>query len=205
MRQQARHGEIVRHDDRREPEVGDEPAQQIEQPRLHRNVEPAGRLVHEDEPRIGDQVARDLQALAHAAGEGARLIVDAVLGDLDAPQPLDRGRADAAVVPVADRHHALADIGAGGDGHAQPVGRVLVHEAPVGPHQEAALGLAEVVEVAPCAVAHPVVGACPRSARSRVERQLSSVVLPEPDSPTTASTSPGQSSNPTSAQPMRAP
>ena len=42
--------------------------------------------------------------------------------------------------------------------HAQAVRRVLVDETPVGPHQEAALGLAEVVEIAPALVAHAVFG-----------------------------------------------
>ena len=69
-------------------------------------------------------------------------------------------------MPVADRHHALADIGAGGDGHAQPIGRVLVHEAPVGAHQEAPLGLAELIEIAPHPVAHAVLGDADRSARA---------------------------------------
>ena len=71
-------------------------------------------------------------------------------------EPVDRGRADVAVVAVADRHQPLADIGAGRDRHAQAVGRVLVDEAPVGAHQEAALGLAQLVEVAEVAVAHAV-------------------------------------------------
>ena len=42
-------------------------AQQIEQLCLHRDIEPAGRLVHEDEARLGHQNAGDLQALLHAA------------------------------------------------------------------------------------------------------------------------------------------
>ncbi len=49
------------------------PRKQIEQARLHRHVEAAGRLVHEDQPRPGDEVAGDLQALVHAAGKGAGL------------------------------------------------------------------------------------------------------------------------------------
>ena len=84
VRQQPRDGEIVGDDDRRQAEIGDEAAQQVEQARLHRDVEAAGRLVHEDEARAGDEVAGDLQALAHAAGKGARLVVDAVGVDLDA-------------------------------------------------------------------------------------------------------------------------
>jgi hypothetical protein len=35
-------------------------------------------------------------------------------------------------VAIPDRHQSLADIGAGGNGHAQAIGRVLVYEAPVG-------------------------------------------------------------------------
>ena len=57
---------------------------------------------------------------------------------------------------VADRHQPLADIGAGRDRHAQAVGGVLVDEAPVGAHQEAALRLAHAVEIAKRAVAHAV-------------------------------------------------
>ncbi len=185
-------------------QIGDQAAQQVEQARLHRDVEPAGRLVHEDQPRPGDEVAGDLQALLHAAGKGARLIVDPVGLDLDPAEPVECGAADAAVVPLADRHQPLADIGAGRDRHAQPVGRVLVDEAPIGAHQQAALGLAHPVEVAEGAVAHAVADRAASGQQSRRE-QLSSVVLPEPDSPTTASTSPGQRSNETSRQPTRAP
>ena len=138
------------------PRSSTRPRKQVEQARLHRDVEAAGRLVHEDQPRAGDEVAGDLQALAHAAGEGAGFVVDAVVADLDPRQPVDRGLADLAVVPVADRHQPLADIGAGRHRHAQPVGRVLVDETPVGAHQEAALRLAHAVEVAERAVAHAV-------------------------------------------------
>jgi hypothetical protein len=45
----------------------------------------------------------------------------------------------------------------------------------------------------------------PQVGVSREEMQLSSVVLPEPDSPTIASTSPGHRSKLTSAQPIRLP
>jgi hypothetical protein len=106
---------------------------------------------------FGDQIARDLQPLAHAAGEGARLVVDPVLIDLDPAEPVDRGSADIAVMPVPDRHQPLADIGAGRDRHPQAVDRVLVHEAPVGAHQITPLGLRHLVDVAACTIAHPVV------------------------------------------------
>jgi hypothetical protein len=76
------------------------PRKQVEQPRLHRDIETAGRLVHEDEPRPGDEIARDLQPLAHAARKGARLVVDPVFIDFDPAEPVGRGFADIAVMPV---------------------------------------------------------------------------------------------------------
>ncbi len=56
----------------------------------------------------------------------------------------------------ADRHQPLADIGAGGDAHAEPEFGMLVDEAPVGAEQEAALGLGEGEDVAGDPVTHPV-------------------------------------------------
>ena len=118
VRQKPGNREVVRDDDRRKAEVLHEATQQVEQTCLHRDVEAAGRLVHEDEARGRHQIARDLQALAHAAGKGARLVVDAVETDLDPAEPVARRLADPAIVPVTDRHQALADIGAGRDRHA---------------------------------------------------------------------------------------
>ncbi len=107
---------------------------QVEKTRLDGDVEPAGRLVHEHQARPRHQIARDLQALAHAARKGGRRIVDAVGGDLDAPQPFERVLANAPVVALADRHQPLADVAAGRNAHAQAARRVLVDEAPVGAH-----------------------------------------------------------------------
>ena len=77
----------------------------------------------------------------------ARAIVDATGLDLDAGQPVERALADTAIVPVAAVHQALADIAAGGNVHAQAVARVLVHDAPGGAHQAAALLLGESVDI----------------------------------------------------------
>ena len=71
----------------------------------------------------------------------------------------------------------------------QAVARVLVHEAPVGAHQPALVGLAHGVAGSPRRPSRTVADAAgvgaiwPDSTRS-------SVVLPEPDSPTMATTSP---------------
>jgi hypothetical protein len=46
-------------------------------------------------------------------------------------------------MPPADRHQPLADIGSGGDRHAETHGRILMHIPPVGAEQKTPLGFAE--------------------------------------------------------------
>src|SRR3954447_12625435 len=47
------------------------------------------------------------------------------------------------VAPLAHRHQPLADVAAGRDAEAQPVARVLVHEAPLGAVEPTAARLGE--------------------------------------------------------------
>src|SRR3546814_3418089 len=68
---------------------------------LDGNVEAAGRLVHEYEARLGHQVARDLQALLHAAREVFRPVVDAAEVELHLGQPVLRLVPDGTVVAGA--------------------------------------------------------------------------------------------------------
>ena len=121
-------------------------AQQVEQARLHRDVQPAGGFIHKHQLRVRDQVAGDLQALLHAAGEGGGQVFDTRGGDFHFFQPVLRRSADIAVVARAGGHQAFADIASGRDLTAQAVHRVLVHHAPLGAQQAAALGLAHAVE-----------------------------------------------------------
>ena len=100
-------------DHHRQVQLAHQAAQQVEQARLHRHIEAASRLVHKDQPWAGDQVTGDLQALLHAAREGARQIVDAQRVDFHLLQPVDTGRAQFAVVAHALGHQPLADIGPG--------------------------------------------------------------------------------------------
>src|SRR5262249_31043396 len=127
--------EIVSDDDGGETQVAHERAQKIEEPRLHRDIEAAGRLVHVDQARARDEHARNLQALLHAARDRGWPVIDASRIYLDARQPIHRRAADRAVVAVAPVHQALADIAAGRDGHAQTIARVLMDDAPGGAHQ----------------------------------------------------------------------
>ena len=79
-------------------------AQQIDDLRLHRHVERAGRLVEHDELRLQHHGARDGDALALAAGELVRV---AVLGQSDrGPTSFKRG-ADALAALLIGRVRAL--------------------------------------------------------------------------------------------------
>ncbi len=77
----------------------------------------------------------------HAAGIGFRRIIDTVGRYFDPLQPRRRSFANLAVVPPADRHQPLADIGSRRNGHPQTHRRVLMHIAPIGAEQKAPLPL----------------------------------------------------------------
>ena len=61
-----------------------EALQQRDDLRLHRDVERGGRLVGDDQLRLGAERERQHDALAHAAGELVRVAVDAPLRRRDA-------------------------------------------------------------------------------------------------------------------------
>ncbi len=88
-------------------------AQQIEDLRLHRDVERGGRLVGDQDVGPAGQRHRDHHALAHAAGQLVRVFVDAALGRRNAhlAQHLD-GAARAPPRPSrpACRRSDLADL-----------------------------------------------------------------------------------------------
>ena len=77
-----------------------QPAQQRDDLRLHRDVERGGGLVGDDQLGLGAQRERDHHALAHAAGELVRVVVDAL-----------RRRRDADL--IEERERALAGGGGG--------------------------------------------------------------------------------------------
>ena len=83
-------------------------------------------------------------------------IVDAAQVHFHPAEPVGHLLADRAIVPRPHGHQAFAHVGPGADTHAQAVARVLMNEAPVGTHQQAAFSLAELIEVAHGAVAHAV-------------------------------------------------
>lgn len=81
---------------------------------------------------------------------------------------------------------------------------MLVDEAQFGTQQTAALGFIQAVDIQYLAVSCRVVD-MPGGRSRRPESMFSSVLLPEPDSPTMPRTSPGHRSSETSLQPMRLP
>ena len=94
--------EIVRDEQQRQIELLLHLAQQVEDLRLHRDVERGRRLVGDDERRAAGERDRDHHALPHAARQLMRIVVDASLrvGDL-APRAAARWRAPRASARVA--------------------------------------------------------------------------------------------------------
>src|SRR5262249_58606320 len=107
----------------------------------------------EYEAGAGHQAARDLEALLHAAREGAGQVVDALARDLDLREPVEGLVANLTVMPCSHGHDPLADVGAGAHGHAQAVPRILLHERPVRAGEPASGGLGETEDVHHGAVA----------------------------------------------------
>src|SRR5262249_30744416 len=75
--------------------------------------------------------------------------------DLDAAEPVDRGRADPPIVPGTESHEALAHVGARGHTQPETVARVLVDDAPVGAGELAERRLRHAQHVDDPAVALP--------------------------------------------------
>ena len=111
------------------------------------NVQPSSGFVHEDDARLGDQVAGDLQPLLHAAGKSLGEMVDAVGTDFHFSQPLCRGFADVAIVPGSGGHEPFAQVGPSGDAKAQTIAGILMNHAEFGAQQFASDRFGAVVYV----------------------------------------------------------
>ena len=97
------HAEVVRDEDDRGAGLLAQRAHQLEDLRLDGDVERGGRLVGDQQLRPAGERHRDHHALAHAAREPVRIVVEAPLGrrDAHAAQHLDRAARFACV--AADR------------------------------------------------------------------------------------------------------
>ena len=114
------HAHVVGHQHHRGAVVAAEALDQRDDLRLHRDVERGGRLVGDDQFRLGADRQRDHDALAHAAGEFVRIGVDAFFrrGNADLGQQIDGA--------LARRRCRQIEVGADGldDLVADPVQRV---------------------------------------------------------------------------------
>src|SRR5262252_85551 len=86
------YAQVVRDDDDRRTVLLLEAGDEIQDLRLHRDVECRGRLVGDQQLRVAAQRHRDHRALAHAAGELVRVVVHPGLrvGNADPAQHVDR-------------------------------------------------------------------------------------------------------------------
>ncbi len=87
--------EIVGDHDQRDVEPARQILHQLQDLGLNGDVERGRRLIGDDELRIAGEPDRDHHALAHAAGEMMRILLEPALavGDADQPQQLERPRA----------------------------------------------------------------------------------------------------------------
>ena len=106
------HTQVVRDQHHRHAELGAQVAQQLEDLRLDGNVKRGGRLVGDQQARPAGDGDGDHHALAHAAGEAVRVLVDpaAGVGDAHQVEQLDGALARLDARQPAMQHHRLGDL-----------------------------------------------------------------------------------------------
>jgi hypothetical protein len=190
VRHLGHHPEVVGDDDHGHPQLVLEPRDQIEDLRLHGDVQGRGRLVGDQHLRLVGQGHRDHGALAHAPGELVRVVVDplARLGDPHEAEQVDGPikRLGLGDVPVgANRLHELApDLVEGMQGGQ----RVLEDHRDVVAAHPAHLLVRRVSRSRPSKTARPEMSALCERVRPMIVRL--ETLLPDPDSPTIPSTLP---------------
>ena len=122
---------------------------QLEDLRLDRHVERGRRLVGDDQLGIAGERDRDHDALAHAARELVRILLEALgIGDADEAQQLDRAplrRGEIGAAMLLDR---LGDLPADGQHRIERRHRLLEHHADVAAPNFTHLRVPELHEVA---------------------------------------------------------
>jgi hypothetical protein len=126
-----RHAEIMSDQQHRQPGAMAQGVEQREELRLDRGVERGGRLVGEQQPRLGGDRHGDGGALAQAARELMRERRRAIrgIGYADLAQQLDRAAAGGAAVEPLVRHQHLVDLLADGQHGIEARHRILEHRA----------------------------------------------------------------------------
>jgi hypothetical protein len=122
------HGQVVGDDEVGEPELLLQVLQQVDDLRLHRHVERRDGLVGHDQLRVHRQRPRDADALALAAGELVRVLLQRRGGQADGVEQLDAAGPRPLLVgrqPV--RLHALQEQLLDGLARVEAAQRVLEH------------------------------------------------------------------------------
>jgi hypothetical protein len=180
------HAEIVRHEQQRDVELGDQLAQQQQDLVLRRDVERGGRLVGDHQLRRTGERRGDQQALALAARELMRIASRARSPDrhLHAAEQHDQPRDVVAPRPGACQRMRLEHLGADLEHRIEREQRILRDEADAArAHARVQLLLGEDQQVLAfepdlAGIDLAPLGRMPMTARIRVD-------LPQPDSPTT--------------------
>ncbi len=105
------HGQVVRDQQQRQPQLGAQVLEQVQNRRLHADVERGDRLVGDQQLRLESECAGDGDSLALPAGELARVGVHCLFGEADEPEQLpgvrlDLGRRHDVVHPQQFVQHA---------------------------------------------------------------------------------------------------
>ena len=142
--------EIVRDDDQRDVELARQVLHQLQDLRLDGDVERGGRLVGDDQLRIAGKPDRDHHALAHAAGELMRILLEPArgIGNADQPQQFDRAGARLLVVHAEMDLQRLDDLQPDGQDRVERGHRLLEDHRDVAAADFAHLLVIEIEQVA---------------------------------------------------------
>ena len=145
------HAEIVRDDDQRDVEPARQILHQLQDLRLDGDVERGRRLVGDDELRIAGKPDGDHHALAHAAGEVMRILLEPALavGDADEPQELERALARLRLAHLEMDEQRLHDLLSDRQDRIERGHRLLEDHGDVASAHRAHLVVGEIEQVAP--------------------------------------------------------
>ncbi len=183
--------QVVRDEEAREAHVALQVAHQVEDRRLHRDVERRHRFVRDEQRRREREPAREADALALPAGELVRIPVPQLRSQPDLVEQLLHVLVERAAARTGLDAQRLADDLAAGHAWVERRVRILeddVHLAPERP---------QLATRRTCVMSRPLSRIVPSVGSSSRTTQLPTVDLPLPDSPTSPSISPGAIENET--------